>query len=506
MKSKLTYYLLSFIVIPFALNAQNPAPLVRYCGFNVTTGEVEIRWEESTAANVAYYQVWFYYPPESGISSGWIQIDGNIAVGADRFLSFDPNSLNQVNPLNEPVIVGIQAHNASDISLNSLNENVFDSTIYLQANHDSCLALVDLQWTQYNFKQWPQPGTTEYHVYISNDNGANYTLESSLPVGSTSHQILNLDENQDYIIYISAISENTPGDIANSNLVYINTDMSIIPRYMYANYATYHNGMATISFSIDPLSETSTYNVLRSSAPAGPYDSIYQYKTLEKELQFEDFTDYQSGPYYYKLEVINNCNFNIRETENMASTILFSKNDNVLSPTFIWNNYLQWTDGVSYYSLERKFGNSDFEEIATISDSSFTDSELESLVENNYAIDVCYQLTAYENNGVNTSLANPVCYELPPNIRFEFDAFMPGSGTENDTFGPTIDFLPQEYKFKVIDRKGMVVYESSNPEDTRWDGYINNQLAPLGAYMCIVQYRVGNSRKQTIHGAVSVVY
>ena len=486
--------------------SQNPAPVVRYCGFNVNTGDVEISWDSSTAAAASYYQVWYYYPPTDGLSGGWIQVSENIPVTANRFSSFDPNGLLRANPLEQPVVIGIQTFDAGDISLNSLNENDFDSTIYLTAQYDSCLAQLDLQWTNYSFKRMPEPGNSGYNVYISNDDGANYTVYATVPYGTNSFQINDLDENQNYLLYIAAVSRNYPDEEANSTLVHINTNMAVLPRFMHANYATYNSGNAEVSFSIDLSSETNKYNLLRSPSPNGQFDSIIRFNTNEKEILYTDIVPYANGPYYYRLEVINNCNVKIRESDNLASTLLLKRQGEKLTPNFSWNPYLNWTDGVSNYTLERKFSNTEFEVVSNTSDTAITDTELASLVENNYISEVCYQVKAYENSGVNQSLSNPVCYELPPNIRFEFDAFMPGSGTNNDTFGPTIDFLPTEYTFEILDRKGMVVYRTSDPENTRWDGYIDGKLAEQGAYLCVIQYRMGDNKRNTVHGAVSVVY
>lgn len=507
MKNIRLYLLLSIVSIGASIWAQNaPAPLVRHCGYNINTGNLEIRWEPSTEVNVAYYEVRYYYPKSGNISEGWNKINGNINVGTDLFLAFDPASLVEVDYLSEPVIIGVQAYDSDGKSLNLLQETVFDSTIFLEANYDSCQATLDLSWNRYTFKQWPQPGTSEYQIFISNDGGTNYNLLASAPYTDTSFQVNNLTENNDYLIYIAALSTNTPGDVANSNTVEINSDMAILPRYITANYATNSNDNIELSFSVDPASETSIYNLLRSTAPYGIYDSIIQFIDTQKEINYTDPVNYTNGPYYYKLEVINYCGVSILESENSASSIVLEKEGDKLSPTLLWNPYINWPNGKSTYKLERRFGNSDFAEINRSNDTSYIDSELEELVENNYAAEVCYHLSAIEENGENVSLSNTICYALPPNIRFEYDAFMPGSGTENNTFGPVIDFLPDEYIFQVIERSGRKVYESKDPENTRWDGTINGKLAPEGVYMCIVQYRIGSEKKQTIHGAVVVVY
>ena len=507
------YKLLSccWILLCFTIGdlfSQDPAPAIRYNSYNPVTEEYEIRWDPFLGAPrpVSYYQVWYYYPKRGDISPGWLQIKGDIPASSDLVMSFSPNLLLKANPLKEPVIVGIQAYDAADQSLNLLIENTFDSTIFFEASFDTCLSNLNLKWTPYRYKQWPQPGLTRYDIYISEDNGTTYNVLTSLPASQTEIDIQDLEANKDYKIYVSSVSENTPGDQTNSFPLEVNTNMTVIPEYLYADYASYSNNNVELSFTIDPGSETTIYNLLRSNLPNGAFEKVTEFNTEEKEIKYTDVVDYNSGPFYYKLEVINNCEISIRESENLASSINLLHDGIQLMPGLTWNSYQNWLSGGSTYSIYRKFDNTDFVEIASIPDTLYTDSELESLVENNFSSEVCYQIVVSENNGTAKSVSNPLCYQLPPNIRFEFDAFMPGSGTDNNTFGPTIDFLPDEYQFEILDRSGRKVYESKDPENTRWDGYIDGSLAPEGAYMCVIQYKIGNSKKRTITGAVMVVY
>jgi hypothetical protein len=53
---------------------------------------------------------------------------------------------------------------------------------------------------------------------------------------------------------------------------------------------------------------------------------IEQVTTDEKEISYSDNIAFANGPYYYKLEVVNYCGVNIRESENTASTLLLQRN------------------------------------------------------------------------------------------------------------------------------------------------------------------------------------
>ncbi len=490
----------------YPLLAQSfPAPKVRYTSFDVNTGLMNIAWDPSTSPAALAYQVWYYYPEKPPVNGGWLEVGSPVAATDPLSLTFDPATLLQASPLNQPVVIGVQAYNSLGNSLNILDEFTFDSTLFLTATHDSCQASINLTWNSFRFKQFAQPGTLEYRIYLSDDNGLNYQLIEIIPDSEQTYQIESITANQDYIVYVAAVSANNPGERANSNLISLNTPMSVIPAFVHANYATYKQGWVELSFSIDPLGELNTYNVLRSDTPNGTYAAMNTFETNEKELNYTDKVDYLTGPYYYKLEVVNYCEIAIRQSANLASSILLERSGSELEPVFKWNAYENFLTGTANYQLERKFGNESWNQLHSSLNTEFTDTDLASQVESNQAARVCYQLTAIENSGLNSSLSNPVCYDLPANIRFEFDAFIPGSA-ENNSFGPTIDFIPDEYEFTIINRNGVVVFETKDPAQTRWDGMIDGKPAPTGTYQCIVQYRIGDGSRRTLRGAVAVVY
>ena len=503
-------YIFMFTIISFQITkAQNDTVQANYISFNPQSGNIDVRWEPYTNAPVNYYEVRYFYPESGGISGAWENIANNrILPTEDLTFSFDPALLPSADPLSEPVYIGVHAYDASENLYSTLDTSAYDKSVFLEAQFDSCAAEITLAWNHYRFIQWPQPGTQEYRLYASTDNGTTYNLVDQINSNQNTYTWQGFEENQHYRILITAIAENS-ADSANSNAVSVETPMAILPEYIEADFASYNNGLVDLSFTIDPLSELSTYKLLRSVSPAANYDTINELFTNDKDLSLQDNPNYYDGPFYYKLIAVNNCRRNIRESDNRSTSMLLEYQGELLSPELKWSTYYNWIDGDVNYVMYRKFLNEeDGVYFNILSDTSFVDSELEALAtaEHKYSAQVCYQVSTKGPNVKNLSISNPVCIDLPVNIRFEFDAFSPGSGTGNDTFGPTIDFMPAEYTFKVLDRGGRKVYESKDPENTRWDGRINGSIAPQGAYMAIVQYRIGTSRKQTVTSGVAVVY
>jgi hypothetical protein len=483
-------------------------PKIKYLCAN--TDNISIAWEPSTTPGVKYYTLYYKYV---GLNPhpDWKEIQGlQVPATANPYYTFSPLVMSEVDVAAEPVAFAVQAHTDTTESLvdDRFWGMKWDSTMFLQGSYSTCLASIKLSWNPYDFNMWGH-NTREYRVYTS-ENGAPPVLNTTVPANQDTCVLTNLIANNNYDIFIAAIpSSGKTSDSATSTALKINTSMAMLPQYIYADYATCKDNNVEVLFSIDPYSELDLYKVLRSGSVDGPYDTIADIHEVTAQINFTDNVDCTSGPYYYKLEAINHCKVAIRESRNIASSILLVNDSNALTPSLTWNNYEQWINGVSGYSVERKFGDGEFESIANISSLSFND-DLRPFQGTGTVASVCYRISATENDnisGVNAlSQSNTICIELPVNIRFEFDAFSPGNSMGNNSFGPSIDYIPDHFEFKVLSRGGMVMFETFNALNPRWDGRYKGSLVPAGAYMYVLQYQMNGGRKHTLRGGVVVVY
>src|SRR6185295_6821646 len=74
------------------------------------------------------------------------------------------------------------------------------------------------------------------------------------------------------------------------------------------------------------------------------------------------------------------------------------------------------------------------------------------------------------------------------------NSFTPNNDYLNDVFKPIVECLSQNYKFKILDRFGKVIFNSTNKQDG-WDGKIKNMPAPPGIYIWLLEYRNPNNRE-----------
>jgi gliding motility-associated-like protein len=380
-----------------------------------------------------------------------------------------------------------------------------DSTIHLAAEFDSCSASMKLIWNDYN--TW-RGNIARYEIYTSTD-GTSYQLYNTLLEGTNEITMNDIEADRLYRIYVLAFRQNT-NDSSSSNRVDIDTRMAINPAYIHSDYGTVTNEHPLVKFSVDPVSELSNYILLRSVSPAGPFDSVTNLLTIDKSVEYIDPVSALDRPYYYKLKAINNCRQDVRISENTASTIFLQAAAEGTTGILNWTAYQNWLRGVASYRIQRKFQGMEFEEIASVHDLIFEDNSMNNLVNNNIGSEVCYRIVAIEGAGnpyllQSSSTSNEICVNFPVNIHFDFNAFVPGSA-ENNTFGPTLDFIPKTFSFKIFNRWGTKVFESTEPLNPRWNGYYLGSAVPEGVYRYQLEYQNENGNQVVMHGNVTVVY
>lgn len=92
-----------------------------------------------------------------------------------------------------------------------------------------------------------------------------------------------------------------------------------------------------------------------------------------------------------------------------------------------------------------------------------------------------YRVTAYQK-GKNriVSVSNEVT-TTPTAVLYIPNAFTPNGDGLNETFGPKGEGIT-EFNMQIFDRWGILIFES-NDLTVQWDGYIQQDKAPVGVYV-----------------------
>lgn len=410
--------------------------------------------------------------------------------------------------VNEPVGFTVGAFDSDDEVL--LESYPPDSTIHLAAVYDSCEASVYLSWNDYN--AW-RGSIQEYEIVGTNGDGS-YDLLMQLPEEITETTLYNLQANNSYHFYIIAyLNKLSPDANVTSNGENFDTPHTFYPEFIHADYGTVsESNTPLVHFTIDPRSELSTYYLLRSEEPAGMYDSV---AIMNPENNIIEHTDNEvnasTQPYYYRLVAINYCEEPILTSENIAGTIYLEAQLVDYVTNLQWTDYYNWNTGVERFDIERRFADNNFQIVTSTSSLSFIDQSLGNLINQQESSEVCYRITAYENEGDPNSpepaksSSNIVCINLPINVRFPYNAFVPGlEGFAR--FGPTIDFLPTRASFKIYNRWGNLVFETYDIYNLEWDGRMQGgSFAPEGVYRYQLEYENESGNQSVIHGEVTLV-
>lgn len=476
---------------------QPEKPRLTMVTVDTETGNDIIYWEQSPSV-VDYYIIGMAVRPNPQEPYALVQV-GTAPSTASSFEN--PNTTSDEESIGYTVWAVIQK--SPDSLFFSLYDDP-DSTIFAQANFDSCKATISLAWNDYN--KW-RGEILHYTVYQRLGNGL-YVALATLPEGVNNYTLSDVEENSAYSLFIEAAHRDNLRR-STSNRVDLFTDMSIIPDTINADYATLGtNNSVDLSFTIDPVSELHTYKLLRSGTPDGMFDTIATLYTVEKTIQYQDEVPFTSGIVYYKLIAFNNCG-KPTVASNLASNILLSGDNQNLLISLNWNEYLDWYGGVDHYQVTRETGIDAVLEdsISVGTETIFRDDFSNRIDYNNpQSTRVCYQIKAYESsvtNGLqNTSRSNRICFNLDPGVHMP-NAFIPNSiDIVNNTFRPIFSFFPERYEIVIFNRSGMKIWEGTEP----WDGRVNGKLVTEGVYLYYLKIFNFSNTARELTGNVTVVY
>lgn len=82
-------------------------------------------------------------------------------------------------------------------------------------------------------------------------------------------------------------------------------------------------------------------------------------------------------------------------------------------------------------------------------------------------------------------------------------AFSPNGDNLNDVFLPRAEFV-NDYVFRIFDRWGNQVYETTNPEEG-WDGLTDFEPLPLGVYVWVITYTNEEEDSELLKGNVTLI-
>jgi len=464
------------------------SPALERVSVDPFSGHTLLQWTLSSSPDVEAYIIYV------DKNNSWIAIDtiwdsevtlyentsSNASVFSESYVIAAQDSADNISPLTDP-----------------------HSTIFCNAEFDSCQAQVNISWTPYI--GW-NDSIDSYIIYQRIEEDSFRILQQVSPSDSQFIQS-DIQAHTEYCYYVEAIHTD---DIkkSTSNMTCKYTQMARVPEYINADYATVSGeNEISLSFTVDPSSEIKNFKLLRSRNKSGPFDTIEVFQNVTSDkIEYVNQGLALNQTHYYRLFAMNVCNKMVQQSNLAGNIVLNSTNESVLNNLF-WTPYPDWLGGIDEYQVYRLTVNGLEELIATLSgrDSTYFDN----IGEPPYDRKFCYFVEAIEGDtnpyGIKArSKSNTSCVILSSNV-FMPNAFTPNGDGKNDFIKPILSFTPKDYVFIIRNRWGNKIFETKD-HMASWDGKVRNKFVQEGVYIYFLRIITHDGEIIEKDGHITVIY
>ncbi|UTW62700.1 gliding motility-associated C-terminal domain-containing protein [bacterium SCSIO 12741] len=468
-------------------------------------GVTSLHWNKHPDPSVTYYRI-LYRGQSSTPGPGGVFID---SVGVDSLFVIDATN----SAFKDFQCYQILAYDSCGKTQGS--GNVFHCTMNVDHSYDNCKAELTLFWNPYI--GWNK--VKNHNIYQSINNGP-YKRIDSIPGTDTSVVIGNVNSADAYAFYIEAIDE-TGAYFSHSQVFATRFSAPNQTKYCTLRSATVRgaNEEVWLRTYLDKDAPIQALRVYRAFDKDGPFQHI---QTDTPSVSVFDtvffIKDNQVRPeqleYYYYVEVIDNCGNAVIRSNTIRSILLdgtSDKNDMI--------SELTWRDAFHFDSTQDEDNLPFFEVFKSLS-STFGSNPLLKTRSLYYTDDFsseigeggrfCYYIEYIQPPTLefplwDTSYSNSLCFNHEPDV-FIANSFTPNEDGLNETWRPYVSYVVpvQDYRLRIIDRWGRVIYESTEPSEG-WDGKINEKFAPAGVYVYEYSYVSANGSSTQGKGSFQLV-
>jgi gliding motility-associated-like protein len=463
------------------------SPVLNLVTVNQETGNSELSWSLSPSSDVSGYVVYSFVNGEGNA------LDTLLNPNITSYIRYGSGS----TYFSESFVVAAldSSGNISPLS-NALH------TIFLKAVVDTCGKKIEISWNSYS--SFPIE-VLSYSVLFSTD-GTNFTevAEVSLEKNNLTIEDFTFDVQYCYIVRANLAG----GYNSGSNKSCLLTKMQKPPQWINADYSKVTPEKdILLSFTIDPSSEITSFNLERKTGLSGTFQQIAQFNNVTGSVLFSDAMPDLSKIHYYRLSAVNNCNIPIIYS-NISSNIVLSMQRNENDINLIWNPYKEWIGSISSYKLYINTGNS-FDERQSIppGDTSATVNYADLMYEVSVS-EVCFMIKAFETSNPHNidgeSQSSQVCTSATETITVP-NIFTPDNNLINDFFKPVLSFTPIDYKLIITDLRRETVFETRDC-NSEWDGTKNGDQLPGGVYLWYLNVTTPSGKNISRKGTVTIVF
>jgi len=220
------------------------------------------------------------------------------------------------------------------------------------------------------------------------------------------------------------------------------------------------------------------------------------------ENPFTDkIVDVDNISYCYNVYYIDACEKPSYKSKTLCSVLLTLNRVNAtpVNKLFTWKPYEGFDDAQRTQTFERIASDGSVIDAEALSNTDRTYTDTRPFLNTRIGR---YRVKAVQTSSGLVSYSNVVEY-IQPEIPIYPDAFSPNGDGLNDVLLPLVTPL-RDFTVRLYNRWGNLVFSSSNPTES-WDGSINGDKCPSGAYVYSIQGIDDTGQDRTVKGTVMLV-
>lgn len=394
------------------------------------------------------------------------------------------------------------------------NESLFADNVHRAVSatveFDPCTPSNAVSWNGY--MGW-EGNISGYRIF-GGVQGSALQLLGFVPVSSLSFSHTGIVAGSVYEYYIETV--HTSGMTSLSAIEQVSSLYPEAPQFITVDWVSVTDpGTVELQFTADVEGAVNDFRVMKRSGTGTPFIQVQA--VLDAAVSTQVISDQfptSGGSYEYQVQSIYappSCNVPIILSESNPGTNVLLVHELINQNVILsWTPYIQYANGLSGYTVQRRSGNGEFHDVQTLGPGSTTWTEtVQSVINGFQPGELQYRVIATGIPGgpgnPGQSVSNVVSVAVETTLQVP-TAFTPGSNDMNFEFKPIIDFAPKDYRMIVMDRVGRKMFETTDPGQG-WDGrFQNGQFVNEGVYVYFIQFTDYTGRFKSFTGNVTVLY
>lgn len=477
-----------------------PEPIIpKNATVDPETGLISLSWlpPSQASADIKKYQIWFINKDGGSTAFPEAEIYGinNLSITLENEAVCDTT-----------LTIAITAQDSCGNNSDYSNVDYYIRTLNLKGvQYDVCNDECELFWD--TIIGWHDIATEGIRVYVKKGDG-DYEVREVVDPTSTSTKLYDFERDVEYRFYIEAYSEGN-SRTSSSCVRKIVGRKPIVTDYTWLRSVSVLEGEVHLKWQVDDIAYIPQFAISRSRDGAdfniidtliATNDTVYYFTDLE--------SNYYQSPQFYVIQPFDSC-LNIGEESNVANTI-YTK----VTPNGDGEALIEWTpyslmDSMLYYNVYRVIDTNIYPiPIAELSPDQFSyDDYYDNAVSLSSRLGYFVEAVGYFSDSMpepDTARSNTNFLAKVTNV-FLPSGFKPKGGVTK-IYKPVYTGIKNtNYSFKILNRWGMLIFESNQPV-LGWNGKYQEEFVAPGAYVYVIDYETLYGKKRRQSGLFYVLY